>query len=431
MKNLFIVAVILLMWQIAAAGKMSANLNTAFQIDRVTFVLPAGRIVVYMPGDFSPGEQISGNIIVIPNGKHSLKPLLDGKLDFDGVSIPVKPGAFRLKLPESRDGFLTAVLKLKRENSLSVKIPFARRSGAAPEGLLLPTIGQTGRPLVIPGNFDGDFTTTTVQINQQSIPLISESPRQLSAYPPNGLLGPTDISVTENGATAAGEYRSVGISFSAPKMTLYKGEKAKVKMWVKGLKGIERPVIIEIDNLTPDIVKVTPIEAVIAPGKVSDSGTVMIPITLRRLKSGTFNLAAMVNALKWDCPDACEKDNADSEDEIVLAPVGADPETYPEKQAIIGPYPISDWPAKFLSDINDRYLQQMPKFTVWVRENCRRCEPASCSNGAKHLDWAPHPLAWIKVDDFDPNDTSANLKPILEDIRQKAQNAVTPSKCQY
>lgn len=295
MKRLALIAVLFFVWHAVAAQKISANLNTAFQINLVTFVLPEGRILVYLPGDISPGDQISGNIIVIPKGI-----LQTGKIRFETTILAVRSGPFRLKVPDA-DSLTVALETGSGQSIAALKIP-VQGGAEVLASIQLPTIGQAGRPLVIPGKFDGDFMTTSVKINQQSIPLIAESPREVAAYPPNGLLGLTEIAVEKNGVSVTGDYRSIGVSFSTPKMMLYKGEKAKVKMWVKGLKGIVRPVAIDVTNLTPDIVAVTPPTVIIQPKMVAASGNVLIPIVLERLKSGTFNLAANVNAEKSEAP---------------------------------------------------------------------------------------------------------------------------------
>jgi len=441
MKNRLFLSLLLLlaawMCQPAAAEKISANLNTAFQMDLVTFVVPEGRVLVYLPGDIAPGDQISGNVIVIPKGstvsekKANLRRLMREKVVFENNNMWVKQGSFLWKIPAEGSSSSSPLILINSQNIevTRLAIPLLEKPGTPDERMDIPTVGQAGRPLLIRGKFDGDFSTTMVKIDQQSIPLIAESPRQALAYPPNGLLGSTDISIEKNGITASAEYRSVGVLFSAGKMTLYKGEKTKVKMLVKGLKGIEKPLQIDVTNLTPDIVTAKPVNFVVMPKSVSESGNVMVAMTLESIKTGTFNLSASVNVLKWDCPDGCAKEGiVDSrQSEMILIPLGAEQNT-------VGPYPVTEWPSKFLSEIHDRFPAEKPGFTVRVRAACRQCERATCKNGASKLEWNARQSDWINAFDLTTLDENGGLvnktqELNLEEIKQKAEETVSEAKC--
>ena len=115
---------------------------------------------------------------------------------------------------------------------------------------VIPQLGQTGRPIVITGPFDGNASNTT--INGSGLPrsaqdssglqVIAESPRKAVFIAPTDITGPIDLHVTEGKTQTTGTYRNVGVNLSAPKTSLLKGESTTLTIQVSGLQGIAQPV---------------------------------------------------------------------------------------------------------------------------------------------------------------------------------------------
>src|SRR6185503_1179329 len=125
---------------------------------------------------------------------------------------------------------------------------------------VIPPVGQSGRPIVVTGPFDGDLSNTILRSGPanrtvhefaktsdsisggfEAIRPLAESPRQLVFESPRNITGPITIFVKEgDGAPTAGPMRSVAVQLSAPKTNLMRGEKTVVTVEVNGLQGIAK-----------------------------------------------------------------------------------------------------------------------------------------------------------------------------------------------
>ena len=128
----------------------------------------------------------------------------------------------------------------------------------------IPPLGQTGRPIVITGPFDGNSSNTvlngtalrsTVQDfekNTENVSggfgLLAESPRKAVFQSPANVTGPIQITLREGNTQATGNYRNVGVDLTAPKTSLLKGESTTLRVEVSGLEGIKQPVPLTIES---------------------------------------------------------------------------------------------------------------------------------------------------------------------------------------
>jgi hypothetical protein len=130
----------------------------------------------------------------------------------------------------------------------------------------IPTLGQTSRPLIISGPFDGDLSNTRINIgpagstaqdfekNSENVsggfglfrPLV-ESPRKAVFYAPRNLIGPVEIRVKDGDVQTQNAFRNIGLRLSAPKTNLVRAEQTTLTVEVIGLTGIIEPVSLEID----------------------------------------------------------------------------------------------------------------------------------------------------------------------------------------
>lgn len=271
-----------------------------------TFDTPRGKIKVYLPDDMAAGDTISGTVSIEPTGRtekekqRSADELNGYVVELENQKSPVSSGALqRIHLTQSSNAPSLILLDAKGKRIAVSTIPFS--AGAAstntPGTIHLPTLGQAGRPLGIQGVFDGDSANTGVKIGGAGAQVIAESPRKAVVKSPPNIVGPAEISVTENGATATGAFRNLKIDLTAPKTSLLKGESTELRVQVSGLEGIAEPVKVELQNQTPSTVNVAggnTQNIVIAPTQVQSGGTFPWTTNLTGTGSGSFNITARV-----------------------------------------------------------------------------------------------------------------------------------------
>src|SRR3989442_7346863 len=107
---------------------------------------------------------------------------------------------------------------------------------------VIPQLGQTGRPIVITGPFDGNSSNTTLELNgfrtlvqdapirdagtigQYSLAPFAESPRKAVFECPTNVTGPIKLTLNEGKTKTTGNLRILGLDLTAPKTTLLKDE---------------------------------------------------------------------------------------------------------------------------------------------------------------------------------------------------------------
>ena len=104
----------------------------------------------------------------------------------------------------------------------------------------IPPTAQGGRPMRITGPFDGDSSNTSLTATVSTAPVLAESPRTVIVTSPSQT-GPTNITADANGAEAKGQLRNIGVSLSAPKTTLRRGERTTTTVEVQGLQNLSKP----------------------------------------------------------------------------------------------------------------------------------------------------------------------------------------------
>jgi hypothetical protein len=190
------------------------------------------------------------------------------------------------------------VLKDKNKREVArVSIPVGSEQLQPVTDLLLPVLGQAGRPLEIPGRFDGSFTNSSAEIGGRKARLLAESPRKLIVETPAGVVGPTTISVREGDAQSTAPFRNVGINLSAPRTNLLKGEQTTLTVMVEGLAGLSEPITIQITNSTPGVINLAEGDVqtiAIKPEEVQPGGTYTATRTVSGVKAGSFGISSSV-----------------------------------------------------------------------------------------------------------------------------------------
>ena len=246
------VAALLIIPAIAQAASVPPALVTAYA-GANTYALPTaqGRVVVYLPDDIRPGDTISGQVLAEPAGDTAAQrqvnsDTLNGEvIDIAGTRTRVANGRLRFVLAPAAAAGLRLTLRSAGGQALAASglidtMPRQAGGRPTPGQVVLPRLGQAGRPIQILGPFDGDAANTNVSIGGVPAAVLAESPRQATLAAPLSA-GPTPVSVTENGRTTTGAFRNLKIDLSAPKTSLLKGESTTLTIQVSGLEGITQP----------------------------------------------------------------------------------------------------------------------------------------------------------------------------------------------
>ena len=336
----------------------------------VTFDALQGRVIVNLPDDMRAGDTISGTVIAEPKGqtpeertKHEAEMQTAVVAVFAAGSTPsntppivifdlskgllhdggspmvtatftaphtVNVGLFLMPNEGSpmgacdRSGSMVAIPESCRPVSQLVFDLPTHPSGAVitpdpaiPPTFSIPPLGQTGRPVVITGPFDGNRSTTglnwtrlrsTVQdfgkdagIVSGGFGLLAESPRTAVFRVPVQITGPIELSLKEGNVETKGTYRNVDVNLTAPKTKLLKGEKTTLRVEVNGLQGLTQPVPLTLEShgaITMDGGAYQ--QLVIQPSRVGADGRYATTRGITGVQTGAWTATATVVTHKFD-----------------------------------------------------------------------------------------------------------------------------------
>ncbi len=291
------------------------NIGGAFELTAETLLY--GDVKVYLPDDMAAGDTISGTVVAEPKGnteeeRAKNQDTLEGLVvEIGDQKVDASKGAFKWVVPN-------APIKLIR----IIEVASGRELAKTPVSLItpmikpptsqtsqtnkfqLPAIGQQGRAVEIPGPFDGDFSNTTLnwksatqnaESAEGGFRLLAESPRKGVFRSPTNVTGQVEINLKEGSAETKGTYRSVGVSLSAPKTNLLKGERTTVTVMVVGLEGIKQTIplllitqgVVQMDGGNSQFI---PIPA----SGVTPAGIFTMTRTLTGQQSGGFSVTATI-----------------------------------------------------------------------------------------------------------------------------------------
>jgi len=250
--------------QIAAQN----NLQNDQKILKHKFNTSNGKITVFLPAQISSGDVISGKVIYKPSGNNDKKRQKNANI-FNGYFIEL--GENKSSMPDGLRGFhitdkieqnISELLIRNEKGNIIGKFqipvsanppfvfPFNSAENFSP---ILPEFVNSGAPVSIIGQFDGDYSNTTLQLANQEIEILAESPRELLFNCPDNISGFNDISITEKKQTFESEIRIIDLQLSASKTKLKTGEQTKVQILVSGLEGLNSELRVDINNLTPAV----------------------------------------------------------------------------------------------------------------------------------------------------------------------------------
>lgn len=291
-KQISILSVVLVLVTSLTAQTAPPRISEQSGFQTVTFETPHGKVRVYLPDDMRPGDTISGSVVSYPTTSGSFEGFA---IDAGGTRVQASDRFIKFMIPAGAN-----VLPLKLVNAAGFDVSgttirlLALKSSAL-SGIEVPRLGQTGRPLEIPGAFDGDFGTTRAQVGDKPAALIAESPRKLVVFIPREPVGPTNFSISEIGKLSTREFRNIGVTLSAPKTNLAKGESTTLTMQLSGLQGITQDVPFDLVTIgTVNTEGGNSQYLRITPGQVQTDGRVTLTRTLTAVENGEFNVMANV-----------------------------------------------------------------------------------------------------------------------------------------
>ncbi len=283
----------------ASSGYQAAS-TVVTGLSVATFTAPQGTIYVNLPSDMAAGDTLSGTVVAEAKGedpkqrtKHQ-RELSEYVIEFGQQQQTISAGGILRLVAPAAATYLILRDKKGKEVCRS-EVPVASSLPAIPE-FTLPTLGQEGQPIQIIGSFDGQLDTTRVNVGGQDMQLRAESPRRVIAVNTSNRAGLTEIELREGNQVRRGPFRSLGISLSAPKLNLLRGEGTTLTIVVTGLEDLRESIPLVIENKSPGVISMgggNLQQVMIAPGEVRQgSYTTERPLT--GIERGGFTITATV-----------------------------------------------------------------------------------------------------------------------------------------
>jgi len=267
----------------------------------------SGTVTVNLPDKIYPGETISGTVISEPSDprvegreKPGRAVMAEHILSVFGNRFNTARQALQFTVPPDpyREG---AFMKLEDEEGIVGQTSFYIMEGKRPDPIsgnpVFPEYLRSGEYQSIPGSFEGQHAGTTVMLDESEIPVVAESPGEIVTLIPENLSGPRKLTITENDESFSRAINILDLKMAVDASTLRKGEKAAIHLDVEGLKGVERPVAVWVDNLTPLNISMEGGNHqiwIISQEEAGQSGFSHKDITISAISSGAFTVSAKI-----------------------------------------------------------------------------------------------------------------------------------------
>lgn len=304
---LFVLILMFLTTPVITLAQKVKNVNSKTEegIQTVTFETDVGNIHLKLPGDVVRHDVISGTVIVEPKGENEKERKKNrDKLSGCVIEIDEQKTTADKKWDKWTIPAFVAALPIILMNSTGdeigkVEMPVLNEPPFMVNGFQIPTLGQTGHPIRIPGVFDGDFSSTGVRLDDKEVHPLVESPREVIFESPGDMVGLSKIQLNEGDVKVDGEIRICAVYLEADKLKLNKGETTELHVRVDGLEGMEEdegvPVILQ--NLSGGTLSMEGGDRqvfVIRPGDVQPDGTYTLDRDLTGKAPGSFSIEARI-----------------------------------------------------------------------------------------------------------------------------------------
>lgn len=274
--------------------------ETPDDINRFAFHTEHGRIITYLPSDIRAGDAITGTVYIEPNGaddagrRENAARLSGYVVDVGGTQTRVADGVIRFTVGAAPG--LIAVVLSNGQRVLDTGEVLIEPSVTAAVERAIPPVAQAGQPVGIPGSFDGNVSNTQVSVGDSAAEVVAESPRQVLVMCPPTPTGPLTVNVNDGGQTFAGPTNVIGITLSAPRTTLARGERTQVTMRVAGLQGLRQPIGVALwASPSVNLQGGNTQTVVIDPSDANAAGEVERQYRLRVVNPGPFDITATLS----------------------------------------------------------------------------------------------------------------------------------------
>ena len=300
-----ILAALLTPLNLAQKPASSAQTATTGGTTTTTFETSKGKIKVYLPDDMAAGDTISGTVTTEPSGKND-KEKQSNAATLNGYVVavadqksPISGGTVqRVYLAPNINATTLILMDEKGKQVGNSLLPLAPAPViATTPDFVVRAVGQIGHPIQVYGPFDGDSANTNIKIGNVDSRIIAESPRKVVCESSSGVVGPTNIEVTENATTATGKFRNLKIDLTAPKTSLLKGESTELHVEVNGLQGLTNPIPVQIQNQSPSTINLTGGNTQtisIQPSQVQSTGNFQWSTGVTATGNGGFSITGSV-----------------------------------------------------------------------------------------------------------------------------------------
>lgn len=302
-----------------AYSQTKAETKSSNGLNATSFETKEGKINVFFP-ELQEGDIISGTVLAEPAGKNERQKTKNSNV-ISGYVIEVendnnekdrttvKNKVFQWIIPAAVTEGLRLVLKDPNGKIIGIsEIPvdldpvyMETPSVVTPENFGIPEFLQAGNRSSVPGVFDGNFSTTRLDIGGNNVDLLAESPRGIFFESPDDISGKTEIQLNEGDVETTGQTTAYHLSLTADKLALQRGDKTTVHIRIDGLTGLDQEIPVEINNLTVNTVTVeggNQQSITIRPEDVGQDGIFTSELPVTAISSGGFSVAVNVKPPK-------------------------------------------------------------------------------------------------------------------------------------
>lgn len=303
-KLILFSAVLSLFLLVPASITWAQTVSSQKGLTTIVFNVTQGVVKVYLPDDIRPGDIISGTVSARPAGNNAvqtgrnLAELLQYNLKIDGIEHVVTSDleTFKWIVPADRTLF-TPVELMAPNGSIAGKVTLPLKNNTAGDlsgkDCSFPSHVLTATPLRIAGSFDGDIANTRCLLNNQSVQLLAESPRQCHVLFPNNEHGSHDLQLIENGVVKCSQTVSgVEMKVTTGNLNLRKGQNTFMEINLTGIDNLSSSAVLSMKNLSPGIVNILPANDVIVPIYPDDirNGQFLYRLEITSIRPGSFDV---------------------------------------------------------------------------------------------------------------------------------------------
>ncbi len=302
------------------AGAFTVKSHKEFGLQIIELIVPEGVYYFQIPDDIGEGEPYTFSVRTFAAGPSDLqraeneKQLAAYKLLL--ASMPIQAGnsskqlqigsapavaEILLKTPEDFEVLKTKIVVTEQNietqtQSQPVKTTSELEVDTQPPAepvididiphllFQLSTVNQAGRLFEVRGPFDGNASNTDIRVNGNPMAIIAESARKAIAVNPN-LVGRMELRVAEDDKKVYCVYKNVDIRNWPSASTVQSGANAVLTIQLNSSPKLTSPVVIALQNKSPEIVNVQGGSfqyLTVNPSDLNETGSV----TLTRILTG-------------------------------------------------------------------------------------------------------------------------------------------------